>query len=71
MLVTAPAPTVPNVAPQTVGTNSIERLGNERWLRTSLSPDQLWPQLQAFWKDRGFTIVQDTPADGVMENDWA
>jgi len=67
----APAPTVPNVAPQSVGTNSIEREGSERWLRTSLPPDQLWPQLQAFWKDRGFTIVQDTPAAGVMETDWA
>ncbi|HKX41913.1 MAG TPA: outer membrane protein assembly factor BamC, partial [Burkholderiaceae bacterium] len=67
----AAAPSVPNVAPQALGTNSIERQGNERWLRTSLAPDQLWPQLQAFWKDRGFTIVQDTPTAGVMETDWA
>jgi outer membrane protein assembly factor BamC len=65
------APSTPNVAPQNVGTNSIERAGSERWLRTSLAPDQLWPQLQAFWKDRGFTIVQDTPDAGVMETDWA
>ena len=65
------APSTPNVAPQNVGTNSIERAGSERWLRTSLAPDQLWPQLQAFWKERGFTIVQDTPDAGVMETDWA
>ncbi|MEP7099194.1 MAG: outer membrane protein assembly factor BamC, partial [Burkholderiales bacterium] len=45
--------------------------GNERWLRTSLTPEQLWPQLQGFWKERGFVIVQDTPATGVMETDWA
>jgi outer membrane protein assembly factor BamC len=59
------------VAAQSIGTMSIERLGNERWLRTSMSPEQLWPQLQAFWKERGFIIAQDTPAAGVMETDWA
>jgi outer membrane protein assembly factor BamC len=59
------------VAAQSVGTMSIERLGNERWLRTTLAPEQLWPQLQAFWKERGFVITQDQPAAGVMETDWA
>ena len=59
------------VAPQAVGEVRIERLGNERWVRTSLSPEQLWPQLQAFWKERGFVIVKDTPTAGVMETDWA
>ena len=59
------------VAAQTVGTMSIERLGNERWLKTALPPEQLWPQLQAFWKERGFVITQDQPAAGVMETDWA
>lgn len=67
----AAAPTTPNVAPSSLGNNSIERQGNERWLRTSLTPEQLWPQLQAFWKERGFTIVQDMPTAGVMETDWA
>ena len=43
------APTTPNVAPQSPGSSSIERQGNERWLRSTLSPEQLWPQLQAFW----------------------
>jgi len=59
------------VATQNVGTMSIQRLGNERWLRTTLPPEQLWPQLQAFWKERGFVITQDQPAAGVMETDWA
>ena len=70
-----PATTLPAtataVAPQALGDVKLERLGNERWLRTSLSPEQVWPQLQAFWKERGFVIVQDTPAAGVMETDWA
>ncbi len=71
--VAAAATTVQSVtvAAQSIGTMSIERLGNERWLRTTLPPEQLWPQLQAFWKERGFVIVQDQPAAGVMETDWA
>lgn len=67
---TAAAATTP-IAAQAVADMRIERLGNERWLRTSLTADQLWPQLQAFWRERGFVIVQDTPAAGVMETDWA
>ncbi|HWH82805.1 MAG TPA: outer membrane protein assembly factor BamC, partial [Burkholderiaceae bacterium] len=67
----ASAAATPTIAPQAVGEMRIERLGNERWLRTSLTPEQLWPQLQAFWKERGFVITQDTPAAGVMETDWA
>jgi outer membrane protein assembly factor BamC len=59
------------VAPQSAGNVSLERLGNERWLRTSTPPEQLWPQLQAFWKERGFILVQDLPAAGIMETDWA
>lgn len=59
------------VAPQALGDMRIERLGNERWLRTSLTPEQLWPQLQAFWKERGFVLTEDKPAAGVMETDWA
>ena len=59
------------VAPQAIGDLHIERDGNTRWLHTQLTPEQLWPQLQAFWKERGFTIVQDQPVAGVMETDWA
>ncbi len=59
------------IAPQVAGDVRVERLGNQRWLRTSLTPEQLWPQLQAFWKERGFVLTQDQPAAGVMETDWA
>ena len=71
--VAASPATVPtaNVAAQSAGDVRMERLGNERWLRTSLAPEQLWPQVQAFWKERGFVIVQDQAAAGVMETDWA
>ncbi|MEO7336689.1 MAG: outer membrane protein assembly factor BamC, partial [Caldimonas sp.] len=68
---TATAATTPTIAPQAIGELRIERLGNDRWLRTNLTPEQLWPQLQAFWKERGFVLTQDTPAAGTMETDWA
>ena len=67
---TAAAPSE-TVATQAIGDMRIERLGNDRWLHTSLTPEQLWPQLQAFWKERGFVLTEDKPAAGVMETDWA
>jgi outer membrane protein assembly factor BamC len=67
----APTAAASSVAPQAAGDVRIERLGNERWLHTNLKPEQLWPQLQAFWKERGFVLTQDDAAAGVMETDWA
>ena len=67
--VVAQAPTT--VAPQKLGDVRIERQGNQRWLTTPMTPEQLWPQLQSFWKERGFVLVTDQPDTGVMETDWA
>jgi len=69
-----PAPTasiVPVVAPQSVGAFKIERLGNERWLSTTLTPEEVYPLVRAFWKDNGFNLTQDRPEAGVIETDWA
>ena len=62
---------VPVVAPQSVGAFRLERLGNERWLSTTLSPEAVFPQVRAFWKDNGFTLTQDRADAGVLETDWA
>ncbi len=62
---------VPVVAPQSAGAFRIERLGNERWLSTTQAPEQVYPQVRAFWKDNGFNLVQDRPEAGVLETDWA
>jgi outer membrane protein assembly factor BamC len=59
------------VSQQNVGSMRIERLGNQRWLRSNLTPEQLWPQLQAFWKERGLVLTLDQPNVGVMETEWA
>jgi outer membrane protein assembly factor BamC len=70
----AAAPTTPVVAvvaPQAVGAFRMERLGNERWLSTTLPPEEVFPQVRTFWKDNGFNLIQDRADAGVMETDWA
>jgi len=67
---------VPNaVAVTTVvteaGKTSIERSGNERWLASPLTPEQMWPVLRSFWQELGLALVVDRPESGVMETDWA
>jgi outer membrane protein assembly factor BamC len=47
------------------------REGNQRWLSVPIPPEQLWPQLRAFWQERGLPLVLDNPDTGVMETDWA
>jgi len=66
----APAST-PLLAAQNVGEFRIERDGNARWLTTPLTPEQLWPQLQEFWKERGLALEKDQADLGVMETEWA
>jgi outer membrane protein assembly factor BamC len=53
------------------GETKIERLGNERWLSSPLTPEQMWPQLRSFWQEMGLSLVVDRPEAGVMETDWA
>jgi len=50
----------------------VEKDGDRRWLVVDgRSPDQLWPQLQEFWEENGFTLKTDAPATGIMATDWA
>ena len=69
--VAASAPVTDQVAPVALGNVRMERQGNLRYLSTPLTPEQLWPQLQAFWKERGLALAVDQPDVGVMETDWA
>jgi outer membrane protein assembly factor BamC len=61
----------PAVAPKGDPALRIERSGNERWLATSMPPEQLWPLLQSFWAERGFVLIVDQADVGVMETEWA
>jgi outer membrane protein assembly factor BamC len=68
---TASTPTATAVAAVSAGDVRLERVGSQRFLVTSRTPEQLWPQLRTFWTERGFTLATDSPDVGVLETDWA
>ena len=49
----------------------IERAGDTRWLVIKRPAEQVWPSLQTFWEDNGFTLKVNQPSTGIMETDWA
>jgi outer membrane protein assembly factor BamC len=59
------------VALASQGQMRVERAEQQRWLVVPLTPEQLWPQLKAFWEQRGFAIEGENAAAGVMETGWA
>lgn len=58
------------IAPSSFGDVHLVRLGNQRWLSTSASPESVWPRIHDFWATRGFTFVEDDPKTGILETDW-
>jgi len=60
-----------SVATGALGDVKLERVGTDRWLHTSATPEQLWPQIRAFWQERGLEIVKEQPEVGTMETNWA
>jgi outer membrane protein assembly factor BamC len=49
----------------------LHRDGQLRWLSVQASPEELWPQLRAFWREQNLGLVRDEPAVGIMETEWA
>ncbi|WP_414896439.1 outer membrane protein assembly factor BamC [Roseateles sp.] len=58
------------IALNAVADMRVERSGAQRWLVTSLTPEQLWPQVREFWQERGFEVLKDSAEVGVMETNW-
>jgi outer membrane protein assembly factor BamC len=58
------------VGPVSTEAVRIERAGNQRWLVVKQTPEQLWPQLQAFWPSVGFTVETENAQTGIMETNW-
>lgn len=58
------------VAPTATGV-TLEREGNQRWLKVNQTPDQLWPVVHQFWIDNGFTYQLEDQRAGLLETDWA
>jgi outer membrane protein assembly factor BamC len=54
-----------------LGDLRVERQGQQRWLVSPQTPEQLWPQLKAYWAQRGATLVVDDAKTGILETDWA
>ena len=65
------AATAATVALASSGGIRVEREGQVRWLVLPLTPEQLWPQVRAFWEQRGFRLVVEDPKSGVLETNWA
>ena len=55
-------PTVPNM--------HLQQAGAFRWLSVDAKPGQVWPQVLAFFKARGFTLVKSDARTGVIRTDW-
>lgn len=64
-------PIVAAVAPANVGKVRIERQGSQRWLVADAPPEVLWPEVRAFWIERGFSLTTDNAQAGLLETDWA
>ena len=67
----AVATATPTVALSTSGGMRVERQGQQRWLVVPTAPEQLWPQVRAFWEQRGFSLVVDDAKSGLLETNWA
>ena len=59
-----------SVATNAAGDVRLERSGTDRWLHTSATPEQLWPQIRNFWQERGLEVVKEMPEVGTMETNW-
>ncbi|MGL4767101.1 MAG: outer membrane protein assembly factor BamC [Formosimonas sp.] len=49
----------------------IEKSGESRWLVVNRPAEQVWPVLQEFWEENGFTIRNNSLKLGTLETDWA
>ncbi|KPF59230.1 hypothetical protein D621_04875 [beta proteobacterium AAP51] len=67
----AQAASTPSVALNNLGDMRVVRDGAKRWLLVPQAPEVLWPRLKAFWQERGFTLVEENAATGVMETNFS
>ena len=65
------ATVIPTVAVAANSGMRVERQGQQRWLVVPMTPEQLWPQVRAFWEQRGFNLVVDDAKAGLLETNWA
>lgn len=59
------------IAPNQIGDAKIVKMGNERWLHVTATPEQAWNVSRKFWLDNGFVLATELPGSGILETDWA
>lgn len=67
----APSASAPAIAVQQAGDVRLERAGDDRWIVSSQSPEQVWPRARQFWLDNGFVISRESAEAGTLETDWS
>lgn len=48
----------------------VQQAGAFRWLSVDAKPGQVWPEVLAFFKSRGFTLAKADPRTGVIRTHW-
>jgi outer membrane protein assembly factor BamC len=64
-------PAVAAVAPKQVNDVRLERDGSQRWLVVDRPAENVWPIVQAFWKENGFSYTVEQEQLGLLETEWA
>lgn len=54
-----------------VGDIEVKRAGNKSWLLVKRPSDKVWPMIDEFWIDNGFTVARSDRKLGIVETDWA
>ena len=68
---TRTAPQIAAVAANQVNDVRLERDGQQRWLVVDRSAESVWPIVNAFWKENGFTYTIEQQQLGLLETEWA
>ncbi|MCO5976124.1 outer membrane protein assembly factor BamC [Ideonella oryzae] len=60
----------PTVAVNKAGDAYLARMGQQQWLVSPRSPEEVWPLVRQFFLDRNFKFQKEDAASGVLETDW-
>jgi outer membrane protein assembly factor BamC len=58
-----------NVLPPVQGAH-LEHSGTQYWLVVDGPAESVWPKVEQFWQENGFTLKTENPQAGVMETNW-
>lgn len=65
------APIAAAVAANQVNDVRLQRDGQQRWLVVDRPAESVWPIVQNFWKENGFTYTIEQQQLGLLETEWA